>query len=75
LKLSVIAAGRLKPGPEKALADDHPDACGGSSPQCGITRLAVTEFDEIPASSAAAHGGERGSSPGAGPQMLHHRAG
>lgn len=49
----MIAAGRLKPGPEKALADDYLTRATGLGRKCGISRIAVTEFNESPASSAA----------------------
>lgn len=60
MKLSVIAAGRLKPGPEKALADDYLTRASGLGRKCGISRIAVTEFNESQAGSAAARMAEEG---------------
>ena len=50
----MIAAGRLKPGPEKSLAEDYLTRAQGLGRKCGISRLAVSEFNESQASSAAA---------------------
>ncbi|WP_421693292.1 23S rRNA (pseudouridine(1915)-N(3))-methyltransferase RlmH [Aestuariivirga sp.] len=60
MKLSVIAAGRLKPGPEKSLADDYLTRAQGLGRKCGISRIGVTEFNESQASSAAARMTEEG---------------
>ena len=60
MKLSVIAAGRLKPGPEKALADDYLARAAGLGRKCGVSRIAVTEFNESQAGSAAARMAEEG---------------
>jgi 23S rRNA (pseudouridine1915-N3)-methyltransferase len=54
LKLAVIAAGRLKPGPEKTIAEDYLTRAQGLGRKCGISRIAVTEFNESQASSPAA---------------------
>lgn len=54
MKLSVIAVGRLKPGPEKLLAEDYLERTRGLGHKLGLTRLSVTEFAESQASSAAA---------------------
>lgn len=54
MRLSVIAAGRLKPGPEKLIAGDYLTRAEGLGRKCGITRIAVTEFPESQAGSAAA---------------------
>jgi 23S rRNA (pseudouridine1915-N3)-methyltransferase len=54
LRLSVIAAGRLKPGPEKTIASDYLTRAEGLGRKCGITKIAVTEFPESQAGSAAA---------------------
>jgi 23S rRNA (pseudouridine1915-N3)-methyltransferase len=60
VKLQVIAAGRLKPGPEKSLAEDYLARAQGLGRKCGISRIAVTEFNESQASSAAARMAEEG---------------
>ena len=54
MKLSVIAVGRLKPGPEKSLAEDYLTRAAGLGRKSGISRIGVTEFAESQASSAAA---------------------
>lgn len=54
MKLQVIAAGRLKPGPEKSLAEDYLTRAQGLGRKCGIARIGVTEFNESQASSAPA---------------------
>ncbi|MFN4141149.1 23S rRNA (pseudouridine(1915)-N(3))-methyltransferase RlmH [Aestuariivirga sp.] len=54
MRLSVIAAGRLKPGPEKLLAEDYLTRASGLGRKAGIARIAVTEFPESQASSPAA---------------------
>lgn len=60
MKLQVIAAGRLKPGPEKSLAEDYLTRAQGLGRKCGVTKIAVTEFNESQASSAAARMAEEG---------------
>ena len=60
MKLQVIAAGRLKPGPEKSLAEDYLTRAQGLGRKCGISRIAVTEFNESQASSAASRMAEEG---------------
>ena len=60
MKLSVIAAGRLKPGPEKSLAEDYLTRAAGLGRKCGISRIGVTEFNESQASAAAARMAEEG---------------
>ena len=60
MKLQVIAAGRLKPGPEKSLAEDYLARAQGLGRKCGISRIAVTEFNESQASSAMARMAEEG---------------
>jgi 23S rRNA (pseudouridine1915-N3)-methyltransferase len=54
VRVSVIAVGRLKPGPERQLADDYRSRAAGLGGKAGITRLAVSEFSESQASSPAA---------------------
>ena len=46
MKLSVIAVGKLKAGPEKSLAEDYRTRAEGLGRKAGITKLAVTEFAE-----------------------------
>lgn len=53
MKLSVIAVGRLKAGPEKALADDYRTRAEGLGRKAGISRLSVVEFAESQAATAA----------------------
>ena len=52
MRLSIIAAGRLKPGPERTLADDYLKRAQGLGRGCGISRIAVSEFNESQASPA-----------------------
>jgi 23S rRNA (pseudouridine1915-N3)-methyltransferase len=54
LRIGVIAVGRLKPGPEKLLAEDYRTRAEGLGRKFGITKINVTEFAESQASSAAA---------------------
>ena len=60
MRLAIIAAGRLKPGPERTLADDYFKRAEGLGRGCGISRIAVTEFNESQASSAALRLAEEG---------------
>lgn len=53
MRLSVLAVGRLKPGPEKSLAEDYLTRAEGLGKKAGISRIAVTEFFESQASSPA----------------------
>ncbi len=52
MKLSVIAVGRLKPGPEKLLADDYLKRAEALGRKLGLARISVAEFAESQASSA-----------------------
>ncbi len=54
MRVSVIAVGRLKQGPEKDIAGDYLMRFEGIGRKCGITRITVTEFPESQASSPAA---------------------
>ena len=45
--------GRLKPGPEKSLAEDYLTRAEGLGKKAGISRIAVMEFSESQASSPA----------------------
>jgi 23S rRNA (pseudouridine1915-N3)-methyltransferase len=54
MRLSVIAVGKLKAGPEKALADDYRARAEGLGRKVGITKLTVAEFSESPLPTAAA---------------------
>ncbi len=54
MRITVIAAGRLKPGPEKLLAEDYLTRAQGLGRKCGIARIGTAEFSESQASSAAA---------------------
>lgn len=60
MRLSIIAAGRLKPGPERTLADDYLKRAQGLGRGCGISRIAVSEFNESQASSAVQRLAEEG---------------
>jgi 23S rRNA (pseudouridine1915-N3)-methyltransferase len=46
MRLSVIAVGRLKAGPEKELADDYRKRAEALGRKAGISRIAVAEFAE-----------------------------
>ena len=52
MRLSVIAVGRLKPGPEKLLAEDYLTRAQGMGKKLGIQKIGVTEFSESQASSS-----------------------
>ena len=52
MRLSVIAVGRLKAGPEKTLAEDYLARAEGLGRKAGISRIAVTEFAESQAATA-----------------------
>jgi 23S rRNA (pseudouridine1915-N3)-methyltransferase len=58
VRLQVVAVGRLKPGPEKLIAEDYQTRAEGLGKKAGITRIAVTEFSESQASSPAARMGD-----------------
>lgn len=53
MRLSVIAVGRLKAGPEKALAGDYLARAEGLGRKAGISRIAVTDFAESQGGTAA----------------------
>jgi len=53
VRLTVLAVGRLKAGPEKTLAEDYRQRAEGLGRKVGISRLAVGEFAESPAATAA----------------------
>ena len=54
MKLSVIAVGKLKAGPEKSLAEEYRTRAEGLGRKAGITKLTVTEFGESQLPTAAA---------------------
>ncbi|MBI2720008.1 MAG: 23S rRNA (pseudouridine(1915)-N(3))-methyltransferase RlmH [Rhizobiales bacterium] len=54
MKVAILAVGRLKPGPEKILAEDYQSRAAGLGQRAGITRLTVSERAESPAAAAAA---------------------
>jgi len=60
LRVSIIAVGRLKPGPEKTIAGDYLTRAEGLGRTCGISRIGITEFAESQASSPAARMAEEG---------------
>lgn len=46
MRISVLAMGRLKAGPEKTLAEDYLTRLKGAGPQAGVSRIAVADFAE-----------------------------
>ena len=54
MRIGVIAVGRLKPGPEKLLAEDYRTRAEGLGRKSGVAKVNVTEFSNAQASSAAA---------------------
>ncbi len=60
MRLAIIAAGRLKPGPERSLAEDYLTRAQGLGRSCGVSRITVTEFGESQAATAAARMAEEG---------------
>ncbi|MGQ0486410.1 MAG: 23S rRNA (pseudouridine(1915)-N(3))-methyltransferase RlmH [Hyphomicrobiales bacterium] len=46
MRISVLAVGRLKTGPEKTLAEDYLTRLKGSGPKAGVSRIAVGDFAE-----------------------------
>jgi 23S rRNA (pseudouridine1915-N3)-methyltransferase len=46
MRISVLAVGRLRAGPEKTLAEDYLARLKGSGPKAGVSRIAVTDFAE-----------------------------
>lgn len=53
MKLSVLAVGRLKPGPEKLLAEDYLGRAQGLGRTAGIARISVAETVESQGQTAA----------------------
>lgn len=60
MRLAIIAAGRLKPGPERTLAEDYLKRAQGLGRGCGISRIAMTEFNESQAASTELRLAEEG---------------
>lgn len=58
MRISVLAVGRLKAGPERTLAQDYLTRLQGSGPKAGVSRVAVTEFAESRAQTADQRQGE-----------------
>lgn len=54
MRLSILAVGRLKAGPEKRLAEDYLTRAAGLGRKAGISRLNVQEFTESQAQTPAA---------------------
>ena len=54
MRLSILAVGRLKAGPEKLLAEDYLSRAEGLGRKAGISRIAVHEFAESQAQTASA---------------------
>jgi len=46
MRISVLAMGRLKAGPEKTLVEDYLTRLKGAGPQAGVSRIAVADFAE-----------------------------
>ena len=46
MRISVLAVGRLKVGPEKTLAEDYLTRLKGAGPKAGVSRIAVADFAE-----------------------------
>ena len=53
MRLSVIAVGRLKAGPEKTLAGDYLTRAEALGRKAGVSRIAVSEFAESQGATAA----------------------
>jgi len=53
VRLSLIAVGRLKAGPERQLAEEYLDRAVGLGRKAGISRITVTEFAESQAPTPA----------------------
>ena len=54
MKLSILAVGRLKAGPEKLLAEDYLKRARALGRKAGLAPIAIHEFVESQAASAAA---------------------
>jgi len=46
MRISVLAMGRLKAGPERTLAEDYLTRLKGAGPKAGVSRIAVADFAE-----------------------------
>lgn len=44
MRISVLAVGRLKAGPEKTLAEDYLTRLKGAGPKAGVSRVAAADF-------------------------------
>jgi 23S rRNA (pseudouridine1915-N3)-methyltransferase len=53
LRLQVLAIGKLKAGPEKAIADEYQTRLEGLGRKAGITKLTVNDYAESQAPTAA----------------------
>jgi 23S rRNA (pseudouridine1915-N3)-methyltransferase len=53
LRLQVLAIGKLKAGPEKAIADEYQTRLEGLGRKAGITKLTVNDYAESQAQTAA----------------------
>ncbi len=58
MRLSVIAVGKLKAGPEKSLAEDYRTRAEGLGRKVGISKFTVTEFGESQLTTASARKAE-----------------
>lgn len=58
MRLQVLAVGRLKAGPEKALCEDYRLRAEGLGRKAGIARMSVADTTESQAAGAAARMGE-----------------
>jgi 23S rRNA (pseudouridine1915-N3)-methyltransferase len=52
MRISILAVGRLKAGPEKTLAEDYLTRLKGSGPKAGVSRIAISDFAESRAQTA-----------------------
>ncbi len=52
MRISVLAVGRLKAGPEKTLTEDYLTRLKGLGRKAGVSRIAVSEFAESRAQTA-----------------------
>jgi 23S rRNA (pseudouridine1915-N3)-methyltransferase len=52
MRISVLAVGRLKAGPERILTDDYLTRLKGSGRKAGVSRIAISDFAESRAQTA-----------------------
>jgi len=59
MRISVLAVGRLKAGPERILTEDYLTRLKGSGPKAGASRIALSDFAESRAQTADQRGSDR----------------